>query len=177
MKRIIEEEINDSPVAGMINDSGPPADSIDAEIDARIVRYESESLKSDEEQEADALLESLNNLTLRFLLEEEEAAEASPDTGAPAAEKPPEAEPKLPLDVGVFASKIARLVNNAVDLLPIQQVIVARAMNYLRDNYDQNYADQLEDILNNQYDFNLSGDTDIVDVPIAAGAGVKSAGG
>ena len=70
-----------------------------------------------------------------------------------------------------------RLVNHAVDLLPVQQVIVTRAMNYLRDNYDQSYADQMEDILNNQYGFDLSGEDDVIDVPISVGAGTKSAGG
>jgi hypothetical protein len=176
MKRI-DEEMNDSPVAGMMKDPGPPADSLDSEIDARIVRYESESLKSEDDQESDELMESLANLSLGFLLEEEEA---TPEKGAKPADatKDDAKEPRLPLDIEVFTSKIARLVNNATDLLPVQEVIVARAMKYLRENYDQSYVDQMQDILDNQYGFDLDGEDDIIDVPIAPGAAGKgSAGG
>jgi hypothetical protein len=35
----------------------------------------------------------------------------------------------------------------------------------------------MQDILDRQYDFDLEGEENVVDVPIAAGAGVKSAGG
>lgn len=176
MKRI-DEEMNDSPVAGMMKDPGPPADSLDSEIDARIVRYESESLKTEEDQESDELMESLTNLSLGFLLEEEEGAEqtANPENTATTGDTK---EPKLPLDIDVFTSKIARLVNHATELLPVQEVIIARAMKYLRENYDQSYVDQMQDILDNQYGFNLEGDDDIIDVPIAPGAAGKgSAGG
>lgn len=175
--KTINEEMNDSPVAGMMKDPGPPADSLDSEIDARIVRYESESLK-DEDEDSDNLMESLKNLSLGFLLEEEDVAAPAEEKAADTAQTGPIAEPKLPLDISVFSSKIARLVNNATDLLPIQEVIIVRAMKYLKENYDQSYVDQMQDILDNQYGFNLDGDGDIIDVPIAPGAAGKgSAGG
>lgn len=178
MKRFLKEDAGDSPVAGMLVDPTKLSDSLDSEIDARIVKYENESMLSDEEAEENKILESLASLSLRALLEQDEEqtpAEEKTDDSSPAT--PEKEDSKLPLDLNEFTSKIVRLVNHAVDLLPVQQVIVTRAMNYLRDNYDQSYADQMEDILNNQYGFDLSGEDDVIDVPISVGAGTKSAGG
>lgn len=162
-----------------LDEPAPPASSLDSEIDSRIVRYESESLESEEEKESANLLESLRHLSLKFLFEQDEPADAAApeqQQAAPAPEKPEEEE-RLPINMNVFASKIARLVEHAEELLPVREVILTRTMKYLRDNYDQSYADQLEDILDQQYGFDLSGEEDVIDVPIAAGAGTKSAGG
>lgn len=177
MKRFLKEDAADSPVAGMMADPTKLSDSLDSEIDARIVKYESESMLTDEEDEENKLLESLSSLSLGFLLEQDEEQPPAEEKAGDAADAPAKDDSKLPLDLNEFTSKIVRLVNHAVDLLPVQQVIVTRAMNYLRDNYDQSYADQMEDILNNQYGFDLSGEDDVIDVPISVGAGTKSAGG
>lgn len=69
----------------------PSADSVDDQIDALILRYESSSIRK-----SSSLNESLKNLNLRFLLEQdeeeappEEAEEAPPEEAEEAEEAPP----------------------------------------------------------------------------------------
>ena len=184
MRRILREAIEDSPVAGMLKGSDSP-ESVDAEIDALLVQYEKESIESGKEQEDQSMMESLRNLSLEFLLEAEgdevdPSAEPPPETapGSKDQKTPAEKDELPPLDIEQFTSRVARLVSNASTLLPVEEVVVSRAMKYLRENYDESYVDQMHDILNNQYDFDLDGDADIVgDVPIAVGAAGKSAAG
>ena len=158
-------------------------ESVDAEIDALIIQYEKESIESGKEKEEEQMMESLRSLSLRFLLEAEgdenpdPSAEPSPETPPAGSKTPAEKEKLPPLDIEQFTSKIARLVSNASTLLPVEEVVISRAVKYLRENYDESYIEQMQDILDNQYDFDLDGDEDIIDVPIAAGAGTKSAGG
>lgn len=182
MRKILNEEFVDSPVSGMMKDVEPPPDSVDDQIDALIIRYEKDSEKSEEEQEEEKMFESLRSLTLSFLLEQDETEAASSDESPAGSETPkkspePPEEKNPPIDIDLFAKKIARLVMNAHTLLQVEEVIISRASEFLKKNYGQSYVDQLQDILDNQYDFDLTGDEDIIDVPIAAGAATKSAGG
>lgn len=171
-------------------------DSIDDQVDSYIIRFESESIKDSSEDEL--MMESLRNLTMRFLLEaegDEEAAApeaAPPEEGAEEAppsdpegseapkENPESVDPKPPLDIDAFTKKVARLVMNYKDLLRVEPVIVNRAAAFLEKNYGnkgKDYVERMIDILDTQFDFNLEGEEDVVDVPIAAGAGVKPTGG
>lgn len=182
MRRILREEVDDSPVAGMLRADGEPLDSLDAQIDALITKYEKEAIDAAEQSSSDEIMESLQSLSLRFLFEAE--GDPPPEGVDPSAEPPAEKKPadkeveeeKPRLDIDQFTSKVARLVMNSSSLLPVEEVIVSRAMKYLRDNYDQSYVEQMQDILNNQYDFDLEGDKEVIDVPIAAGAATKSGG-
>lgn len=170
-------------------------DSVDDQVDSYILRFENESIRDAEEE---MIMESLMRRSLRFLLEQEDEAEAPPE-GAPPdedaksskpevsgpvgsevpKEKPQGVAPKPPLDIDAFTKKVARLVMNYRDLLRIEPVIVNRAIAFLEKNYGdkgKDYVDRMVDILDSQYDFNLEGETDVIDVPIASGAGVKSTG-
>lgn len=184
MRFLFEED--DSPVSGMMGNIEAPPDSVDDQIDALIIRYEQDSIVSEEEVEEERMFESLRNMSMQFLLEEDPPADdaaAPPAAEAPAGSETPKAEPeppeekKPPLDIDHFTKKIARLVMNANNLLNIEEVIVARAMDFLKKNYGKNYVEQMQDILDNQFDFDLTGDKEVIDVPIAAGAATKSAGG
>ena len=179
MSRRLNEQESDSPVAGMLQDEASSIDSVDNQIDSLIIRYESESIKSEEEKtEEEKMLESLSQLTLGFLLEQDEEPSAESPAASTATKSPsgPDEE-KSPIDIDLFTQKIARLVMNAHSLLRIEEAIVARAMSFLEKNHGKDYVDRMQDILDNQYDFDLSGEEDVVDVPIAAGAAGKSAGG
>lgn len=184
MRFLFEED--DSPVAGMMKVGEEPPDSVDDQIDALIIRYEQDSIESGEQAEEERMLESLHNMSMRFLLEEDPPADpaAEPPAEEPAGSETPKADPeppeakKPPLDIDLFTKKVARLVMNANSLLNIEEVIISRAMEFLKKNYGKNYVEQMQDILDNQFDFDLTGDrNDIIDVPIAAGAATKSAGG
>ena len=170
-------------------------DSVDDQIDSYILRFENESIKDSDDE---MIMESLRLRMLRFLLEQEEGEDA--EAAAPEAAAEPDAEeqevsdptgsevpkedpqgvaPKPPLDIDAFTKKVARLVMNYRDLLRIEPVIVNRAIAFLEKNYGnkgKDYVDRMVDILDSQYDFNLEGEIDVIDVPIASGAGVKSSG-
>jgi hypothetical protein len=61
-------------------------------------------------------------------------------------------------------------------MIPMEEVIISRAQSFLSKNYGQNYAEEMQDILDQQYDFDLTGEEDVIDVPIAVGAAGKSGG-
>lgn len=176
--RINEQDDLDSPVEGMMQEVEPAPDSVDDQIDALIIRYEKESI--DEGEEKEEMFESLRNLSLRFLLEQDEEEPAAPP---PTGSETPKEEPKEPvvekppLDIDMFTKKIARLVMNSRTLLQIEEVIISRSSEFLKKNYGQSYVDQMVEILDQQYDFGLEGTERVVDVPISVGAGVKTGGG
>lgn len=164
-------------------------DSVDDQIDSQILKFETESIKKSSEDEI--IMESLRNLSLRFLLEAEGDEPAageesnddkpvSPPEGSEVPKEAPEGvDVKPPLDIDAFSKKIARLVMNYQYLLRVEPVIVNRASAFLKKRYGdkgQDYVDRMVDILDTQFDFNLEGEEDVIDVPIAAGAGVKSTG-
>lgn len=170
----------------MSNKTKQSLDSVDDQLDSYIIRFESESIKNSSEDEI--IMESLRNLNMRFLLEadadeapEQNDQEISEPEGSEAVKDSPEAvAPKPPLDIDAFTKKVARLVMNYKDLLRVEPVIVNRAAAFLEKNYGdkgKDYVDRMIDILDTQFDFNLEGEEDVVDVPIAAGAGVKPTGG
>ena len=188
MRRMIFEAENDSPVSGMYQGVEEPPDSVDDQIDALIIRYEKDSIEAaKEESEEEQMFESLRRQSLRFLFEAEGDDPAAVDSEAPAEPpagsetpkenpEPPESK-KPPLDIDAFTKKVARLVMNADTLLDVEEIIISRASAFLRKNYGKKYVEQMQDILDNQFDFDLTGDEDVIDVPIAAGAATKSAGG
>lgn len=159
--------------------------SVDDQIDSFILKYETESIKKSSEDEI--MMESLRRRTLRFLLEQEDTeapaeGETEPEAESPedstnVKKKPESAAKKPPLDIDAFTKKVVRLVMNYQNLMRIEPAIINRASDFLEKNYGKDYVDQMHDILETQFDFNLEGEEEIVDVPIAAGAGVKGTAG
>ncbi len=183
MKRNIFESIsNDSPVAGMIQQVNEPIDSVDDQIDSFLIKYESEAIDAGEENaEEEKMFESLRHLSLGFLMEQDVGMDepAKPSVGSETPKRDPKSSDakKPPLDIDLFTKKVARLVMNSHNLLQVEEVIVSRSLQFLKKNYGQSYAEQMQDIFDRQYDFDLEGKEDVVDTPIATGAGIKSAGG
>ena len=168
-------------------------DSADDQIDSFILKFEKDSISADDESKS--LSESLSNLSLSALLmeqspeegaeedfEEEEVEEEPAGDDADPVEDPPPADssdsdvepakslPKPPLDIDAFTKRVARLAMNHETLLDIKTVVVNRAMNFLLDNYDQAHVDEMREILDSQFDFDLDGGREIPDAPYAAGA-------
>ena len=104
---------------------------------------------------------------------------AKPSVGSETPKKAPKESDakKPPLDIDLFTKKVARLVMNSHNLLQVEEVIISRSLQFLKKNYGQSYAEQMQDIFDRQYDFDLEGKEDVVDTPIAVGAGIKTAGG
>jgi len=179
-------------------------DSVDDQIDSFIIKFERDSVVSDNEKESDSLDESLRMLSLKILMEQDEVEEEEeedvdiedePLEDEPAEEEEedvedpepagsedveadaPEVTPKLPLDVDAFTKRIARLAMNSEKLLDVKTTVINRAMNFIIDNYDQAHVDKMKEILDSQFDFNLDGGKDIPEPPYAVGAYAGGTGG
>ena len=134
----------------------PAKDSIDDQVDALLLRYESSSIRKEV-----TLKESLQNLDLKFLIEQEEELEEPADVepagdapaDAPEGEVPeepdpsgsddmkvtePADEPETPdLDIDMFTMRVVRLVNNYQNLLRIEEAVINRAKSFLDENYGE----------------------------------------
>jgi hypothetical protein len=189
--KIISEQIDEMKPVDMSNATNAgrlSKDSADDQIDSYILKFENESITSDIDQE---ISESLKKLSLLSILREqeedveaeeefeeespgEEATDAEP--GEPAGSEDMSAEEaapdiqKLPLDVDAFAKKVARLSMHAVTILDIPTVVVNRALNFLKENYDQEHVLKMIDILNTDFDFNLGKEKESPVRPPALGA-------
>lgn len=179
----------------------PAADSVDDQIDALLLRYESSSIRK-----GDSINESLKKLNLRFLLEQEEPPEEpAEDSEEPAAEEPPAEEPvedseepdpsgsddmsvtspaprqKVPdLDIDKFTSRVVRLMNNYESLLNIEESIVNRAKSFLDENYGEAFVYEFVNNLSNQYGLETAEFGNIPDVSddtFAVGAFAGGTGG
>lgn len=183
----------------------PAADSVDDQIDALLLRYESSSIRK-----GDSINESLKKLNLRFLLEQEEPSEEPEEEPAeePAAEEPPAEEPaedaeeseepdpsgsddmsvtspaprqKVPdLDIDKFTSRVVRLMNNYESLLNIEESIINRAKSFLDENYGEAFVYEFVNNLSNQYGLETAEFGNIPDVSddtFAVGAFAGGTGG
>lgn len=75
------------------------------------------------------------------------------------------------VDINQFASRVARLVENYQSLLDVSSVILTRAQNFLRENYDQATVDELVEVLETEYGIALEPSDNTPTPPAAAGAG------
>ena len=144
-------------------------DSIDDQVDALILRYESASIKEDDDDIA-----SLKESSLRYLFEqdddavaEEEADEelTGDDDGTTSDDPPPEPsgseemdvdEPaesqEIPnLDLDAFAARTVRLIKNYKSLLRMEEAIGNRVKHFLDENYGDKFVQRYLEILESQY--------------------------
>ena len=159
-----DSQVNDAPESNVkLTSKGSKArkslNSVDQQIDALILKYESSSIIDEE----DLINE---NLSLKYLFEqdEEEGAEEAPDEDADAtdtdsgtsgaegmkADKPGEEETPN-LDVDEFTSKCVRLITNSRNLLRIEEAIVNRIRTFLDNNYGDEHVERFLETLENDY--------------------------
>ena len=172
-------------------------DSVDDQIDSFILKFESQSMSENEED--DMISEALSDMSLEtFLIEQEEQEEQEVDIASEKAEKEDETGdadsdsmdrssdmgdvekvedlPKPPININEFTKSIARLALNSEALLDIKRVIIMRAQNFLKENYDDSHAEELNNILESEFDFNISGEDESPNAPYAVGAYAGGAG-
>jgi len=145
--------------------------SVDDQVDSQIMEFERQSIFN---KPLEDLSESLGELSLKALIVEQDEEEDEPDEEAmedeAPAEEPEASEPggseevtaKEPADIqkptinmNEFAKRVARLAMDHDSLLDVPTVIVNRALNYLKNNYDDVHVQKMIEILNNDFDFNL----------------------
>jgi len=166
-------------------------DSLDAQIDALLIKYD--TVAADSAEQSDLSEEKIPS-SLSFLLEQDEEADADPEPSqvldlkddaqtdkADSEEDLPSTKPKL--DVQMFTERVARLASMPDRILEIVTVILVRAENYVRENYDDATADEMKELLYTEHRLELPEeavervlDTD-VPPPAARGAGPGGSGG
>ena len=143
-----------------------PADSVDDQIDALLIKFESESIKTE------SATRSLS--ALLFEAPEDDDEEGPSAVGSEERDQELSAEPiKPPVEIDQFTKKVVRLLENYESLLDIKTVIINRARNYLIENYDEAAADALEDTLDTDYGISLNPPDNDPARPIAVGAAAK----
>lgn len=85
--------------------------------------------------------EALRHQFIRFLFEAEESTPA--------------------LDVDTYASEVARLISNYMNLIDMEKVIFDKAYKFLSDKYGDDTADSFKDILDKKFDLNFDQTVDI----------------
>lgn len=174
------------------NDEKGLPDSLDAQIDALLIKYD--TVAADSADQGD-LSEANFPQSLSFLLEQAEEPEAEPEPDQvldqedePEAEEAPEEAPEedLPeskpkLDVQMFTERVARLASMPDRILDIVTVILVRAENYVRENYDDATADEMKELLYTEHRLELPEDAVErvldTDVPPPAAQGAGPGGG
>jgi len=188
LENLLHEDIP-TPVPNNMTDFNPPETplnvSVDQAIDRYIIRYEKESIptiSTYENQMADTIAEDKLKKLLEKILNEapEEAPEAEKTevqpTEAPSnedsGEQPIISTPQINLQD--FTRSIARLVNNYDALLNIKEIILNRVKEYIKINYDVRTAQELTELLTNNYNLSTLDDindkTDSLPTPYAQGA-------
>jgi len=200
INNILIEQDDDVDASERTDATRPSRDSVDDQIDSFILKFEKDSIKK-EDIDIFSLSESLNRMSIGILLEqEEEEPPAAEEVEGEGDISPPEADtpdkdiessedvdvdmpvdkmPMPPLDIDAFAKRVARLVMNHDTLLSIPTVIINRAIGFLEENYDQSYVEELKEIFDSEYDFNIEDKSEVPIAPPAVGAwaGGTGAGG
>lgn len=155
-----ESKIDDSEESNLIlknnkTKARKPLHSVDQQIDALILKYESSSIVEKGQ-------ENLKELSLRFLFEQDEEEDAGEepvedtDTASGGEEmkaSKPGGELTPNLDIDEFANRCVRLIANHRSLLRIEEAIVNRIRKFLDDNYGDAHVKRFIETL--EKDFGL----------------------
>jgi len=156
-------------------------DSLDDQIDAFLIGFETDSIIEDGGVQEGAT--SLSALLLEAEPEDEDVevdVEVEPDMmgGSEDVKSTKGESPRKPkINIDKFTKKVARLVFNYESLLDPVTVIVNRATNYLDDAYDKAVKDEFKEILAQEFGIELDQDDEVIIPPPAAAAGPIGGGG
>ena len=169
----VEKKAPEDPVS--VKEPGvkarPADDSVDDQIDSLILRYENSSIRADEKNKKSkpvTLGESLKNLNLKYLFEQEDEFGEEEEDDDPVEDetyddpdpegsedmtvsKPADDQEVPPLDVDEFTSRVVRLIMNHKNLLNIEEAIINRVKNFLDENYGDPYVNEYLDNLEEKH--------------------------
>ena len=194
IRKIILEQLEDLYVMDNAeNVTRLSRDSADDQIDSLILKFETDSIKGEDESMFESSLSDFSLLSIiseqvdeeledaeSDAIEDAEDEELESDEPADSTEvdiKEPADKLKKPkLNVDSFSKRIARLALNHDSLLDVPTVIINRGVTFLKENYDQEHVDKMVDILNNQFDFKLGKEREENERAVAVGAFGGSSG-
>lgn len=178
LRQVIREEMDaDLEGPGPEGRESLPANSVDDQIDAILIGFES-----------DAVVEEMT-LRSAFIIQEqgedeedeegeEEEQKADMTKGSEESDVEEPISPRKPrLEVSEYARKVARLVENAMNMLDVESVVINRAIARLKESYGDEVALEFEDVLAQKFGIELEPESDVPAPPPAAGAGTGALGG
>lgn len=169
-------EDDQSPYPGAMRDVAPvpeqPNVSLDQAVDRYFVRYEREAIPSSAMYESAFAKGSLVDLFEAIMKEQDDPLAGADDMGSDpggdmgglgdpgddtggggGGDQPGASLTKTPrIDINSFAMSVARLVNNYESLIDPKSIIINRAQQYIKNNYDERTGKEFVDILKNNYD-------------------------
>ena len=127
--------------------------SVDDQIDSILVGYENDSLIEELKVESILIGEQAEEAEETEETEEtEDEKDEKEIEGSEAVDTEEAAETLKPkLNLNEFANRVARLVTAYDNLLDIKTVILTRAKNYITENYDENTGNDLQELLETEY--------------------------
>lgn len=134
-----EEPIEQPPAVPKVEPGheDKPEDSLDNQIDSLLIDFEKESMK----QESLWRRSRLGRALLAELADDEdEDSDVHVDDGE-----------ESTFNIDVFTQRTARLINNYDKMLDVKGAIMDRAMNYLKQNYDDAAMEEFEEIMSVQH--------------------------
>jgi len=168
-------------------DAEPLGKTIDDELEAIMIDFEADAIKSAKlQQSQDIESDEVNEFSMprlgKILFEQDDEVEGAASDATLATTQDEMNVDAPPIDLEKFASEIARLVKNYDALLDMKRIIVNKATAFIEDKYSQAKAIELEDLLATRHDI-ATADEEVEDeprpAPIAVGAisGDDSGGG
>ena len=130
----------------------PLGKAVDDEINALFVDYEEEAIKSAAAIK-DEVKESLSIVNILY-----------------------EQDKQNGIDLEIFAKNVARLAKNYDNLLDMEDLILTKALEFIRTYHDDESGDVLEDLLDTRFGLSLGDEEDII-APMAMGASPTAAEG
>jgi hypothetical protein len=204
LRSLLRHEIKHAKLRHLREEVAPDldqeSDSLDAQIDAYLVKLEKKSSQGFENK--------LENLiaakSLRMLFEADDEddkgdkAPVQPPKQQPPQQKNPNKQPKdpatgdtdkrnqvnvvrtAPVSAEEFANHVARLVENYDSLLNVKRTILVRAIKYAKDKHSEELAGQMAEILESRFGMSTKGrlereDEQNIDPPVAIGGNAKLA--
>ena len=80
------------------------------------------------------------------------------------------------IDLEKFTSDVARLVMNYQSLLDMEGLIINKAKDFLRTQYDDGHADQFQELLDIRFGLGIEESEEPPEAPLAVGASAAAAG-
>lgn len=195
LKQLVDSRVKRALQLHAMNEADAPqnpalkpelGDSIDAQIDKKFIEYENESKHAKTEGI------DYRAMAYRILYEageegddkeagggEDDLADDLAGGGDEGGGEETDTAAMLTLndiDIYEFASSVARLIDNAENLLEFRDTIMKRSMNYLKKSYDATVLEQYTEVMDKQFDL-VVGEDDVdkefeITPPPAVGAGV-----
>lgn len=164
-----EEEVEEDSIETSTEDKIRLKDSIDDELQAVFMDFESDALKS-KKINTDIVESKRLSLKKVFLLEFSDPNTEGDQSEEKAEDDADKGESSSKIDINSFAADVARLIKNYDSLLDLEAVIFNKAKQFLLDKYNDATYREFKDIIVDRHGIDFLEDKQKMEDPVAVGA-------